>query len=309
MTSSKYVVVGVDGSHDGLRAVEYGAREAVARRQRLLLVHAYHVAPVVNPTLPWYGVDARRRFGVRAMEAARGRAEQAAPRTVIDEALVRTTPARALVNASACASIVVLGRHHRHGAQRIFSGSTSAAVAARAKAPVVTVPDQWTTASVRRSIVAGTDGSDGARDAVLFAFEAAQDRRAPLVVVRVCETPLSWHEQIEALDDTSVDWAEQAERDLAEELAGWTADYPDVAVTRRIARARWAAETLVTVAADAGLLVVGARGLGGLRGLDLGETARSVVAHASCPVAVVHRGDLRADDVRGPVVSGVGTPA
>jgi len=163
--------------------------------------------------------------------------------------------------------------------------------------------------SARRSIVAGTDGSDGARDAVLFAFEAAQDRRAPLVVVRVWETPLSWHEQIEALDDTSVDWAEQAERDLAEELAGWTADYPDVAVTRRIERARWAAETLVTVAADAGLLVVGARGLGGLRGLDLGETARSVVAHASCPVAVVHRGDLRADDVTEPAVSAVGTPA
>ena len=292
MLGKDYVVVGVDGSHDGLRAVEYGAREAVARGLRLLLVHAYHVTPVVNPTLPWYGVDARRRFGVGAMEAARRRAEQIATGTVIDEALVRTTPARALAKASSSASIVVLGRHHRHEAQRLFGGSTSTAVAARAKAPVVTIPDGWAPDTHRRSIVVGTDGSDAAHDAIVFAFDAAQDRGASLVVVRVWETPLSWHEQIEAIDDAGLDWAEQAERDLAEEMAGWAADYPDVMVTRWIERSRWAAETLVRVSADAGLLVVGARGSGGLRGLDLGETARSAIAHATCPVAVVHRGDM-----------------
>src|SRR6188472_1725925 len=120
MSEAAYVVVGVDGSHDGLRAVEYGAREAVARRSRLLLVHAYQPMAVVNPTLPWYGVDASRRFGVQAMLAARERAEQIAPATVIDEALVRSTPARALVRQSRCASLVVLGRHRRHGSQRVF---------------------------------------------------------------------------------------------------------------------------------------------------------------------------------------------
>jgi nucleotide-binding universal stress UspA family protein len=293
MASSKYVVVGVDGSHDGLRAVEYAAHEAVARGQRLLLVHAYDLAPAATPALPWYGMDARRRFGVHAIEAAHRRALAVAPGQAVDQALVRTTPTRAIVNASRCASMVVLGRHHRHGALPLFSGSISVAVAAKAKVPVLTIPDDWTPDGSQAAIVVGTDGSDAAHDALRFAFEAAQARRAPLVVVRVWETPLDWHEQIEALDDAVLDWREQAERELAEALAGWAADYPDVAVSRQVERGRWAAVVLVGVAAGAGLLVVGARGSGGIRGLDIGGTARSALAHAVCPVVVVHRDDMR----------------
>jgi nucleotide-binding universal stress UspA family protein len=293
MADSMYVVVGVGGGDDGLRAVEYGAREAVARGERLLLVHAYHIASVVNPTPPWYGADARRRFGVQAIEAAHRRALAAAPGLAVDQAFVRTTPARAIVNASRCASLVVLGRHHRHDAPRLFSGSTGAEVAAKAKPPVVTVPDGWKPGGSQAPIVVGTDGSDSAHDALRFAFEAAQSRSTPLVVVRAWETPRSWHEHIAALDDATVDWREQAERELAEELAGWAADYPDVAVSRQVERGRRAAAILVGVAAGAGLLVVGVRGSGGMRALDIGGTARSVLAHAACAVAVVHPGEMR----------------
>ena len=295
MTTNKYVVVGIDGSHDGLRAVEYGAREAAIRGERLLLVHAYQITPTVNPTLPWYGLDAQRRFGVHAMDEARHHAERTASGQIIDEALMRTTPTRALVSASRCASMVVLGRHHRHGSTLLFGGSASAAVAARARTPVVTVPDGWTPGPRRRPIVVGTDGSGAGHDALRFAFETAQARRAPLIVVRVWETSPSWHEQIEALDDACPDWAEQADRDLAEELAGWTADYPDVQVSRRVERAPGAAGPLVTASLGSGLLVVGAGGAATPIGVDLGETTRRVCVDARCPVAVVHRGDLRPD--------------
>lgn len=286
------IVVGVDGSHDGLRAAEYAACEAAARGQGVLLVHAYHPAVALNPTLPWYGVDELRRFGERALDSAEQVVEEAAPSVPVEGYLVRTSAAKALVRVSAGASMVVVGRRHRHLTGHVFSGSTGAAVAARAKAPLVTVPDGWTRRSRAHHVVVGADGSSAGHDALAFALSEAELRRASLTVVRVWETPPSWHEAIHALDDADPDWVEQAERDLAEELAGWLGQYPDVAVHRRIERSRWAAEALVDVAADAGLLVVGARGLGGLRGLDLGETARSVIAHSGCPVAVVHQGDV-----------------
>jgi nucleotide-binding universal stress UspA family protein len=48
------------------------------------------------------------------------------------------------------------------------------------------------------------------------------------------------------------------------------------------------ARTLLDAAADADLLVVGSRGLGGLRRLLVGSVSQQCVHHSTCPVAVVH---------------------
>jgi len=47
-------------------------------------------------------------------------------------------------------------------------------------------------------------------------------------------------------------------------------------------------EALREAAADAELLVVGARGLAETHGLPLGPVTQAMLHHAPCPVAVVH---------------------
>jgi nucleotide-binding universal stress UspA family protein len=44
---------------------------------------------------------------------------------------------------------------------------------------------------------------------------------------------------------------------------------------------------LLAAAAEAQLLVVGSRGLGGLEGMSLGSVTAALVHHSPCPVAVV----------------------
>jgi nucleotide-binding universal stress UspA family protein len=79
---------------------------------------------------------------------------------------------------------------------------------------------------------------------------------------------------------------DEENRLLAELLAGWSEKYPDVTVTRDVVRGR-ADHTLIEASGRAQLLVVGARGVGGFRGLVFGSVSQAALHHAHCPVAVV----------------------
>lgn len=72
---------------------------------------------------------------------------------------------------------------------------------------------------------------------------------------------------------------------LAESLAGYASDYPDVEVQRVVTMDR-PVDVLIEWSAEARLIVLGARGRGGARGLLLGSTAVKVLRSAACPVLI-----------------------
>lgn len=82
---------------------------------------------------------------------------------------------------------------------------------------------------------------------------------------------------------------------------------PGIGVTAELFAAV-TASTLLSQAQDAGLVVVGSRGVGGFRGLLVGSVSATLAAHAPCPVIVVrpHRqGTAFPASPRGQIVVGV----
>jgi nucleotide-binding universal stress UspA family protein len=138
-------------------------------------------------------------------------------------------------------------------------------------------------------VVVGVDGSEPSRRALRFAAEDARRRGARLRVIAAYDTAsdafMVGYGAPQVWMDSRHDSVQKMADELVAEVVGEKG--PDLDVTVEV-RPGPAAAGLVTRSADADLLVVGSRGLGGFRGLVLGSVSQQCVLHARCPVTVVH---------------------
>lgn len=136
-------------------------------------------------------------------------------------------------------------------------------------------------------IVVGIDTSPDAERALTWALDEARLRDATLELVHAYPTPeLTALPMVVTLpNDEELRVAAQSVLDDVLAAVGGSGD---VEVVQTV-QAGGAASVLTQAAEGADLLVVGARGLGGFRGLLLGSVSQQAVAHSPCPVVVVTR--------------------
>jgi nucleotide-binding universal stress UspA family protein len=133
-------------------------------------------------------------------------------------------------------------------------------------------------------IVVGVDGSEHAVRALRWAVAEARLRDAELVLVHVATHP-GLSPPTPATPQTQAELA-RLSRELVIDEALAAVRTEGIAVERRPLLGH-PAEELAAAAEGADLLVVGARGLGGFRGLLLGSVTQHLLASATCPVAVI----------------------
>ena len=138
-------------------------------------------------------------------------------------------------------------------------------------------------------IVVGTDGSEGARRALQWAIDEARRHGAHVECVLAWEVPVvaAGYPESPGFEPESLE-RDAVER-LHEAVAAVDTSGLDSPVDEHVARGA-AAHVIVEAAGDADLVVVGARGLGGFKGLLLGSVSQHVTRHAPCSVVVVPPG-------------------
>jgi nucleotide-binding universal stress UspA family protein len=136
-------------------------------------------------------------------------------------------------------------------------------------------------------IVVGVDGSPESRDALIWAAQHAELVGGTLRVVYAWSPPV-----LEALSlPPLMDWEPLRERaeDFPAAFARETlGDAPGISIVPMAVRGT-PAQVLVEASEQADLLVIGSRGLGGLKGMVLGSVGHHCAAHAHCPIVIFHR--------------------
>ena len=136
---SKWIVVGVDGSEDGERALRWALETAQRRDLSILLVHGLDVGlSAADPYGGGYVLEQLQDAGRLALEAA---AKMCADAGIECESkLEMGSPGYLLVEESRGAAMLVIGSRGHGGFVGLLLGSVSNACVHHAHCPVVVVP-------------------------------------------------------------------------------------------------------------------------------------------------------------------------
>ena len=286
-TAETGVVVGADGSDHGVAALRWAADTAVAYGLPLTVLHARPDAES-EPTLI---LEPTGVLGDAVAEA-----QSRHPDLPVRALQMPDAPVQSLLAAGQNADVLVVGSRGVEGFRGLLLGSTAMHVAPYAQCPVVVVHSDLDGGSRFADfegesgnpgqVILGYDGSAASNRAAAFAFRHAEAIGCGVVAVTV--EPGRGEPETEPIDPENATPGSDTSA-FHSPVIVTAASFPMVPVTF-IAGSGRPAEVLLSQAVGAELLVVGSRGSGGFSGLIMGSVTQKVLAHADCPVAVLHPG-------------------
>jgi nucleotide-binding universal stress UspA family protein len=285
------IVVGIDDSPAARLAVQWAARDAELRKIPLTLVHAIspEISTMLRTPLPAGLMRWQQDHGHRLVEEALKVVEEASQRggpAGVHSEILLSAAVPTLVDLSKDAEMVVTGAQGSGRWPGRLLGSVSSGLLRYAHCPVAIIHDQDQAIPYPSPapVLVGIDGSPASELATAIAFDEASRRHVEVIALH------AWSD-LDVSEWPGTDWPatqSMAKEVLAERLAGWQEQYPDVQVSRTVVQAQ-PARQLVEQSEEAQLVVVGSRGRGGFAGMLVGSVGETVAQMARVPVIVARQ--------------------
>jgi nucleotide-binding universal stress UspA family protein len=275
----KHILVGVDRSDGAANALRWGCQLASRHGAEVIVVTGFEPVDSEMPPGRLETLVAREERELTAWIDSLQLADVPV-RTVVEHGDPR--PGIIAVADREHADLIVIGRVGRSaGPGLLHIGSLAEWLAHHVDRPVAVIGD-GASATIGNVLVA-VDGSDGARAAVAWVRELGTAGDLRVVAASVEEPLVEW-----TPEDHPENWRRGLERRVTEEYA---ADLvaTDVQLDVVALRGTNVADAILQAAHDhqSDLVVVGARGLGGITGLRIGGVALRTLHQADRPVVLV----------------------
>jgi nucleotide-binding universal stress UspA family protein len=280
----KPIVVAVDGSERNKSAVTWASAEAAADGCEVVLVTAIddHLLPA-----PHFSIRSQEQSALDMLGDIRNEVRHIVDQQVVATEVVTGSTVDVLLDRSKDARMLVVGKRGLGGFARVIVGSTSIAVAGRAKVPVTIVPDTWKHAThVDAPIVLGIDPYRPEKHPIRLAFRRAERLDVRLVAVHGWEAPTAYTLDAAAVTAMASQWEQEANTEFDRVLDVWRERFPDVEV-QAVHSHSHPAMAVLDAAEKAQLVVLGRHTDGRLGGFAFGSVTRAVLHYAECPVMVV----------------------
>jgi nucleotide-binding universal stress UspA family protein len=134
------IVVGVDGSDDGNRALEWACREAERRGGTVQAVTAWTWDGIEGAVVARTNPSDERARAEQALTSAVGGVRTLYPDVIIASEAIEGAPARVLTHAAQDADMLVLGSHGHSRLYHAILGSVAHECIRAATCPVLIVP-------------------------------------------------------------------------------------------------------------------------------------------------------------------------
>jgi nucleotide-binding universal stress UspA family protein len=292
------ILVPLDGSPFGERALPLAVTMCLAMKAQLVLVRAATASPAASLD----ALEGQRQAVAEAETYLAGVAQRLREQKIVTET---ATPYAAaadgiLVSASTRqADLIVMCTHGRSGLGRWVYGSVAEAVLARSAIPVLLVRPTGALPHLTLDLGKGTvllplDGSAFAETALPHALEAARALNDRLFLLRVVNPVVGYQPDVvlgQAYAGAIGDRILKEEMAQAESYLGEVSKRlqgEKIAVAQRVC-VGWPAESIIEEArgAEAELIVMATHGRTGLAEVVMGSVARDVVHRGVLPLLLV----------------------
>ena len=278
------ILVGIDGTERGERALEWAARYGAREGAALTLV------AVVDPAAARaYGID--KQTGDAAIEGvlqeAKGRVLAKYPATEVDTMISVGKVVDCLVDAAEGCDMIVMGSHHGASVGETVGGAKGLRVSVSVGIPTAIIPCDWEQGSSNHRIVVGVGPDESSINAIKFAVREAITDGEQLDLVSGWGLPAILTKPAEAMGGGLDPVGEQYQRNLEQLAAELRAENEELDVVAHAVEGSSPTRAILNYAKDSKLLVLGTHSRSTLGRTLFGSVTHSVLLNLCVPTVIV----------------------